>query len=146
MKLQGKQTFNAPRDVVFARLTDPNELRTCIPGCERLELESAGRYKATLKLGVAAVRGTYEGYVAMRDIQAPEHFILAVEGSGAPGYVKGEGLVELVEQGGQTTITWSGDAEVGGTVAATGQRIIGGVANMLIGQFFKCMEKRIAGA
>lgn len=145
MKLEGRHIFKAARDVVFAKLTDPNELRTCIPGCEQFEPEGNGRYKATMKLGIAAVRGTYHGYVAMRDVQAPSSYILSVEGSGAPGYVKGEGRIELVEQDGQTIVTWKGDAEVGGTVAATGQRIIGGVANMLIGQFFKCMEKKLAG-
>ncbi|MBI4507073.1 MAG: carbon monoxide dehydrogenase subunit G [Chloroflexi bacterium] len=145
MKLEGQHTFQAPRDVVFARMTDPGELASCIPGCEQLEPEGGGRYKATLKLGIAAIRGTYQGYVAMRDVQPPERYVLAVEGSGAPGYVKGEGALDFVAQGDQTLVTWKGDAEVGGTIAATGQRIIGGVANMLVGQFFKCMEKRLAG-
>jgi carbon monoxide dehydrogenase subunit G len=145
MKLEGKHTFKAARDAVFAKLTDPDALRACIPGCEQLEPEGDGRYKATMKLGIAAVRGTYQGYVTMRDVQAPESYVLLVEGSGGPGYVKGQGQVNLVEQDGQTLVTWKGDAEIGGTVAATGQRIIGGVANMLIGQFFKCMEKKLAG-
>lgn len=145
MKLEGRYTFKAPRGVVFAKMTDPAELASCIPGCEQLVPEGEGRYKATLKLGIAAVRGTYQGYVAMRDVQPPERYILAVEGSGAPGYVKGEGTLEFAEQGDQTVVTWKGDAEVGGTIAATGQRIIGGVATMLVGQFFKCMEKKLVG-
>lgn len=145
MKLEGKHTFNAARDVVFAKLTNPEALRACIPGCEQLEPQGNGRFKATMKLGIAAVRGTYQGYVTMRDIQAPESYVLEVEGSGAPGYVKGQGQIRLSEEDGQTVVTWQGDAEIGGTIAATGQRIIGGVANMLIGQFFKCMEKTLAG-
>lgn len=146
MRLEGKHAFKAPRPAVFGGITDPAQLAACIPGCEQLEPEGDGRYKATLRLGISAVRGTYQGYVTMRDVRPPERFVLAVEGSGAPGFIKGEGAIEFTEQGEETVVAWKGEAEIGGTIAATGQRLIGGVANLLIGQFFKCMEKRLAGS
>ena len=39
-----------------------------------------------------------------------------------------------------TLVTYAGDVEIGGLIAGVGQRIIGGIAKMLAGQFFKNME------
>ena len=66
-----------------------------------------------------------------------------VEGSGGPGHMKGGGLLELREDGGQTVVTYDGDAQVTGKIASVGQRLLGVTAKQLINQFFKCMEKRL---
>lgn len=143
MNLNGKYTFNVPREKVYEALVNPEALQQCIPGCQKLELMGEGEYRADLKLGVAAVRGSYIGKVKLSDQRPPEHFTIAVEGSGGPGFVKGQGAVDLTEEDGKTIAAYSGEAQIGGTIAGVGQRMLGGVANMLVGQFFKCLDKRI---
>ncbi len=59
--------------------------------------------------------------------------------------MKGEGTVDLEPQGDRTLLRWSGDIQVGGLIAGVGQRMLGGVGKMLIGQFFKCLEQQLAG-
>ena len=143
MKLEGTYTFKAPQDVVYKLLLDPAALKACLPGCERMEETAPDVYEATMKVGVASVKGTFTGKVQLKDKRPPAAFTMAVEGSGTVGFMKGEGTVDLVAQGGQTEVKWSGDAQVGGLIAGVGQRMIGGVSKMMIGQFFKMMEDQL---
>jgi carbon monoxide dehydrogenase subunit G len=53
------------------------------------------------------------------------------------GFVKGEGLLKLWPAEGGTEVSYEGDAQVGGTIAAVGQRLIDGTAKMMIKRFFE---------
>jgi len=60
-----------------------------------------------------------------------------VEGTGRIGFVKGDGLLKLTPaEGGGTVVAYEGDAQVGGTIAAVGQRLIDGTAKTMIKKFF----------
>ena len=58
MKLEGTYEVKAPRDKVWNAFLDPATLQKAIPGCEKLEQIGPDEYKATLKIGVAAVKGS----------------------------------------------------------------------------------------
>jgi uncharacterized protein len=143
VKVEGSYTFDAPRERVWSTLLSPDALKSCIPGCESMTVTGEDQYEAVMKVGVAAIRGTYKGKVRITDKEEPERYKLLVEGSGGPGFVRGEALINLVDQGQTTMINVQGDGQVGGTVAGVGQRMIGGVAKMLMGQFFECLKKQL---
>ena len=88
MDLSATYIFNAPPDVVFAALVNPEIVAACLPGCERLEPIGDERYRVKLLLTVAAVGGSYSGTVAIVDQQPPRSYRLVVEGSGTPGFVR----------------------------------------------------------
>jgi carbon monoxide dehydrogenase subunit G len=140
MKLEGTYQLHAPRERVFACLTDPEILQRCIPGCERLEKIGDNIYEATIKAGVGTIKGIFNGTVRLEDIRAPEHYRIVVEAKGAPGFLKGSGDLDLEEQNGETLIKYSGDIQVGGTIASVGQRMIQGTAKMMASQFFLALE------
>jgi carbon monoxide dehydrogenase subunit G len=94
-------------------------------------------------MGVAAVKGTYEGHVQITDKDKPSRYGLALEASGSSGTVRGTGSVELDETQDGTSIRWTADAQVSGAIASVGQRLIGGVARMVADEFFKCIERQI---
>jgi len=137
MKLEGTYKFNAAQEKVWEVLTNPRHLEKAIPGCEKLEELEPGKYDATLKIGIAAVKGTYKGMAQVADPQAPEKYRLIVEGGGSPGFVKGEALIELSHQNQTTIVSYQGEGQVGGLIAGVGQRLISGIAKMMVGQFFK---------
>ena len=89
MKLEGSYEVRAPRQKVWSAFLDPETLRKAIPGCEKLEMVAPDEYKATLKIGVAAVKGTFEGKVRLSDKKPSDSYRLAAEGSGGPGFVRG---------------------------------------------------------
>ena len=90
MKLEGAYDVPAPREKVWDAFQDPEQLRQAIPGCEKLEATGPDEYKATMKVGVGGVKGTFEGKVCLSDKKPPESYKMAVEGSGGPGFIRGE--------------------------------------------------------
>jgi uncharacterized protein len=143
MTLDGSHHFKAPRDRVWALFNDPGVLARATPGCERLNPIGPDEFEATLSVGVAAVKGTYQGRLAITDKRPLEGYILHVEGTGRPGFVKGEGRLSLSEQDGGTLATINAEAQVGGLIAAVGQRLIGAAARMLMSQFFAALEAEL---
>ncbi|MGH2532311.1 MAG: SRPBCC family protein [Thermomicrobiales bacterium] len=142
MELTGEHTFEAPRDRVWAFMLDPDVLRQCLPGCERLDQVGPDEYTATMKIGIAMIRGTFEGRVKISDKQEPERYTMSVEGSGPQGQVSGTGTLELIEEGERTTVRYRGDASVRGTLARVGARMVQPAARTIVGQFFGCLEKQ----
>ena len=143
MKVEGSYQFDAPKERVWSVLLNPEALKSCIPGCETLNATGEDQYEAVMKVGVAAIRGTYKGTVRITDKEELTRYKMQVQGSGGAGFVRGEAVVELADQGGSTQVNVSGDGQVGGTVAGVGQRMLGGVAKMLMGQFFDCLKKQL---
>lgn len=143
MTLSGSRLFHAPRDRVWRLFTDPQVLARSTPGCERLDPVGDDEYEAILSVGISAIKGTFKGRLALVDKTPPEGYTLRIEGSGAPGFVKGEGRLTLEEQADGTLVTVDGQAQVGGLIASVGQRLIGSAARHLMEQFFSALEREV---
>jgi carbon monoxide dehydrogenase subunit G len=114
-----------------------------LPGVKDFKQTGDDAYEAAMSIGVGAVKGTYNGKVQVRDKNEPNSYRLVVEGTGRPGFLKGDGLIELEDKGETTQVHYHGQAQVGGMIAGVGQRLISASANMVIGQFFKAMERQL---
>jgi hypothetical protein len=143
VKVEGSYAYPAPPDRVWSRLLDPAALRSCIPGCQSLESTGDDRWSAKLSVGAGPIRGMYDGSVAIANKQEPVSYTLEIEGRGSPGFVKGTAQIRLVAADGGTRVDVRADGQVGGTVAAVGQRMLSGVAKMLMGQFFDCLRSAL---
>jgi len=140
MQIESTQELHAPRERVYACLIDPEILRRCIPGCESLALIGERTYAATLKAGVGSIKGTFKGTVRLEDMRPPEHYRIVVEGKGIVGFAKGSANFDLLVQDGSTLINYSGELQVGGTIAGVGQRMIQAAAKLMAGRFFTALE------
>ena len=141
MKIEGSADIPAPREQVWAAFLDPNILAQALPGCEKLEAIGPNEYKATMKVGVAAIKGTFEGKVKLSDLEPPNRYRMAVEGSGGPGFVRGEAGMQMSDVDGGTKVSYDADVQVGGLIASVGQRMLGGVTKMMLDQFFTKMTE-----
>ncbi len=144
MKVEGSYTIKAPRALLYQLMTDPEVLSRCVPGCQSLEANEDGAYKLTLKAGVGSIKGVFTGAIRLDEMREPEHYKLIVDGKGPAGFLKGEGALDLAEQGEETVISYSGDVSAGGTIAGVGQRLIQSTAKMMAGQFFTSIEAEAA--
>jgi uncharacterized protein len=141
MKIEGSADIAAPRERVWAAFLDPAVLAQALPGCEKLEAVGENEYKATMKVGVAAIKGTFEGKVKLSDLEPPQRYRMAVEGSGGPGFVRGDAGMRLSDVEGGTRVSYDADVQVGGLIASVGQRMLGGVTKMMLDQFFGRMTE-----
>src|SRR5262245_20478913 len=146
MKLEGSYEVKAPRDKVWSAFLDPETLRKAIPGCEKLEMVGPDEYKATMKIGVAAVKGTFEGKVRLSEKKPSDSYRLAAEGSGGPGFVRADTLISLADIDGGTRGSYTSDVQVGGLIAGVVQRMPGGVSKMMPDQCFSRLSERLSTA
>jgi len=137
LKISGSHTLDVSREEAYRRLQDPEVLARAIPGCEGLERIGDNEYRMKMKMSLASVSGAFDGKVRIADPSPPESFRLLVEGAGKIGFVKGEGLLKLNPNGARTEVAYEGEVQVGGTIAAVGQRLIDMTARMMIRKFFE---------
>lgn len=143
MDFTGSHVFAAPRERVWTLLLDPDALRAALPSCKEFRQTGDDAYEAVMSVGVGAIKGTYNAKINVRDKEPPTSYRLVVEGTGRPGFLKGDGLITLDDQGENTSVTYQGQALVGGMIAGVGQRLISASAQLIIGQFFKAMERQL---
>jgi uncharacterized protein len=144
LKITGSYTIDAPREQVWVALNDMDVLARIVPGCERLVQTAENEFEGTIKIGIQSIKGTYSGKIRLADIQPPHHYKLIASGRSANGVVDGSGTVDLEEQDGKTVLTYGGDAQIGGTLASVGQRLIEGASKQLINQSLKALVEQIA--
>lgn len=118
-------------------MQDPAVLAKAIPGCQELEKTGQDEYRLRLKMVMASLTGQFDGQVKLTDSRPPESFRMVVEGKGKIGFLKGEGVLTLSPSAAGTEVAYDGDAQVGGTMAAVGQRLIDSTAKLLIRKFFE---------
>ncbi|EWT02814.1 carbon monoxide dehydrogenase [Intrasporangium oryzae NRRL B-24470] len=146
MKITGTATLAAPPQQVWDAFHDPAVLARCLPGCERLVELGPDHYAMTVTAGVAAIKGTYDGEVSLRDPQHPDSFTMKATGAGAPGTVDADVVVRLApSSSGGTELAYDADASVGGAIGGVGQRMLAGVTKKMAGQFFTAVDSDIAG-
>jgi carbon monoxide dehydrogenase subunit G len=137
VKISGTHTLSLAPQEAYRRMQDPAVLAACMPGCESLDKIGEDEYRMKMKLAMASLSGAFDGKVRIADQTPPNSFKLIVEGSGKLGFMKGEGLINFAPSGDATEVAYAGDVQVGGTMAAVGQRLIDATAKMLIKRFFE---------
>jgi len=144
MKVEGVYTFPGQPQQVWEVLVNPDSLRACIPGVESLTETGPDHWDAVMKVGVAAIKGTYKGKVAIVEKEPPNNYTLQVEGSGGPCFVKGSVKIMSEAGGDGTRVKVEGDGHVGGMLAGVGQGMLACGAKILVNQCFGCLSGKLA--
>jgi carbon monoxide dehydrogenase subunit G len=136
VKISGSYFLPLPPEQAYQRLQDPQVLAGAMPGCESLDKIGDNEYRMKMKMALASLSGNFDGKVRITEQSPPNSFKLMVEGSGKVGFMKGEGVLKFAPKDAGTDVSYEGDVQVGGTIAAVGQRLIDGTAKMMIKRFF----------
>lgn len=136
MKISGTYRLETTPEHAYALLQDPEVLARCMPGCDEMVKTGEGEYKIRMKLLIASLSGLFEGKVKLTDPDPPRSFRMRVDGSGKVGFMKGEGLITLSPDGSGTQLAYDGDVQLGGTIAAVGQRLVDTTSRMMLKRFF----------
>jgi carbon monoxide dehydrogenase subunit G len=146
MKISGTAALTSTPEQVWDAFHDPAVLARCLPGCESLTQVGQDEYAMTVTAGVAAIKGTYDGKVALQDPRPPGQFTMKATGAGAPGTVDADVVVRLSPAAsGGTDLTYDADAAVGGVIGGVGQRMLAGATRKMAAQFFASVDADIAG-
>jgi len=144
MKISGTSLVALPPERAYQVMQDPIVLARCIPGCDALEKIGENEYRMKMKMSMASLSGAFDGKVRITEQSPPDSFRLEVEGSGRIGFVKGGGLLKIAAKDAGSEVTYDGDVQVGGTIAAIGQRLIDSTSKMMIKKFFEKLAEEAA--
>ena len=145
MDMTGERLIAAPREAVWRALNDPETLRQCIPGCEKVEKTSDTGFAATVTAKVGPVKASFSGAVTLSDIDPPNGYTIRGEGKGgAAGFASGGAQVKLEDAEGGTKLSYVVDAKVGGKLAQIGSRLIDATARKMADDFFTKFSDLVA--
>ena len=144
MEMKGEQLISAPQKTVWNALNDPEMLKSCVPGCESMELSGENTYIVLMVARVGPVSAKFKGKLTLSDIKPPESYGLSFEGQGgAAGFAKGSANVRLEPQGLLTKLSYDVKANVGGKLAQIGSRLIDAAAKKVADDFFKNFNEKV---
>jgi carbon monoxide dehydrogenase subunit G len=137
MVMTGEQQLAAPREKVWAMLNDPAVLKSCIPGCETLDVIGENEFQAVATNRIGPVKARFKGKVRLTDLDPPNGYKISGEGDGGvAGFAKGGASVTLTDKDGGTLLSYNVEAQIGGKLAQLGQRLVNGAAKKLADDFF----------
>jgi carbon monoxide dehydrogenase subunit G len=144
MKFEGTVDIKAPRDRVWAFVSDPAQVAACGPGVESVAMVDDTHYKAVAKIGVGFISARFNGDIEIVERDEPDRMVIKVHGQ-APGSAADALASMAVRDGsdGGTTMDWSADVAISGTLASVGARLIEGTANKMVAQTFDCIKTKL---
>jgi len=137
MEMTGEQLIPLAQADVWRGLNDPEILKSCIAGCESVEATAANEFRIAMTASVGPVKAKFTGKLSLSDLDPPNSYSIAFEGSGgAAGFAKGGAQVKLTTEGSSTRLNYSAKANIGGKLAQIGSRLVDGVAQKMAHEFF----------
>ncbi len=148
MHLKGHVEIDAPREVVWAFLTNPEAVSACAPGVESFEvIVPDKKFRASAGVGFGSVKATFMTEVEWVALDPPTRAQMKAHGD-APGSaadITSELTLTALPAGG-THLEWTAVVVIHGKIAGLASRMMGGVSKKLSRQFFDCMKSQIEGA
>jgi carbon monoxide dehydrogenase subunit G len=143
MALKIEKTFQVPQptEKVWAILSDPRKVATCVPGAQITGHVDQKTYQGTISVKVGPSVTNYKGdvQIVLLDAQAHEIEILG-KGQDARGRgsasMKMTGRLRALPDGG-TEIASVSEVNIIGILAQMGSRVIAEVSNIMFDQFVK---------
>lgn len=144
MKLEGRYTFAAGREVVWGVLYDPIVLESVLPGCEAFEAVAPDEYRVTLHLRVGAIDDRFSGTLWLKRVVPFVGFDFQADGESPNGLVNSHGRIYLEEAAeGGTSLCYEADLNVGGRLAIVTGRLLETTARAFARRCLEGLERQV---
>lgn len=146
MEMQGSRHLAVTQQQAWDALNDPEVLKLCIPGCDKVEATGENQYALGMAVKIGPVAARFNGKILLADVLPPNSYRLMFEGQGgAAGFGKGTAQVNLAPavEGAGCELSYTAQAQVGGKIAQVGQRLVDGVAKSMAEDFFRRFDEEM---
>ncbi len=140
MDFNGSHEFAASQSKVYAAFFDAKILSAAIPGCKEAKWLDPQTLLLIVDINIPGLGGTYEGRVKVTDQQEPKHFVLGLHQNNA----EGTATIDLADAGSKTNLTYKFEATLRGPYKVADNMVGAQAVKVLLGQFFKQVEKQIS--
>lgn len=145
MHFDGNVVIQAPQEKAWKFLTDPDSVSQCVPGLKSVEVVVPNeKFRAVASVGFGTVSTTFSNDIEFVELEPPNRALIKLHGTAAGSAVDVLSEMVLSDVGdGSTTLTWSADINIVGTIASLASRMMGGVTKKLTKVFFTCVKEKI---
>jgi carbon monoxide dehydrogenase subunit G len=146
MKVEGTKDFDAPVEIVWDVLMDPERMAKLLPGVESFEVHDADHWSAGVKvpLGMGGLKLRFAFEQAEK--RPMEYAKLNAKGQGVGAIVNMQTEFHLAPEGGRTTMQWVADVRVAGPIGSMGQRVFQPIVNQQVKAVLDALEAQVAEA
>jgi len=145
MELKGNHTIEANSEILWKMLMDTELLSKIIPGITKLEKTGPTSYKSILEIKAGPISTSFTGDAQMEDIIEQKKFTLKMQQSNKMGNADSIMKIELKPvNASKTEVVFDGELKITGLLGSMGEKVLGGVANMLTKQFFTNLDHELA--
>jgi len=144
MIVDGNYPLPGTPPVIWDLLMDPAVLAKAMPGTKTLDRVAPDRYEGIMRVGIGPITAAeFELSIVLSDVRQPESYAMQIDGKGKFGFTRGIARVELVPEGAGTVMRYSADLQVGGKIAALGQRLLESVSRLLTRQGLEALNQEL---
>jgi carbon monoxide dehydrogenase subunit G len=144
MIVEGTYPLPGTPAVIWDLLMDPEVLAKAMPGTKELVRAAPDRYEGVMRVGIGPITAAeFALTITLLELQPPLSYSMQIEGTGRFGFTRGTAKVELAPNGAGTVMHYSADLQVGGKIAAVGQRLLDSVSKLLTRQGLEALNREL---
>jgi uncharacterized protein len=147
VRVEGKRTFDAPRETVWEVLNSPERMAKLMPGVESFDVKDDRHWRANVKipLGLGGLRMSFD-FTKLEE-RPPEFAKLHAQGNGVGAIVSMDTGFHLSDDGAAgTEMKWEADVKIAGPVGSMGQRVLQPIVNQQVNGVLSALDKQVQEA
>jgi carbon monoxide dehydrogenase subunit G len=147
MRLEGQFSVAAPREQVYAFLTDPRQVSAHMPDVQETTVEDADHFTIRARVGVSHIKGTMVMKMTITDRDPPICTTVVGRGSGLASVVDMVTSFMLdAPSERETIVNWRGELTISGKLAAFGpQGLLDRMARKNVDTFIAGITRGLGG-
>lgn len=133
---------------VWASLSNPEDIVTCVPGAAITEKIDDRNYKGEVVTKFGPIKAAYAGDIEIVELDEA-NYKMTLKGRGLDS--KGKGSADMImngtltEEAGKTHVNFTMDITIIGMLAQFGSRLINDVSDQLLNQFAENFRNKLSG-
>lgn len=143
MKLNGSHKFKANSWQVFNAIINPGVLKSCIPGCNSIEILDPTRLKANITTPLPGLKGPFGVVIQMTQRQDPNLLVLEVRRKGTGGSVNAVSQITIQDQPDGALLNYDANADLEGPIAIANNPIGQTITKNSLKTFFEKLDQSI---
>jgi len=147
LEYSGREEIPTGLDTVWAFVTDPTKVATCVPDVVESTVVDARTADAVVHVSVGPVRGKLKLRITLDPDAAAHHLNMKISGGGFGSVVDVTAGADISAASAvATALDWKATVTMRGPVATVGGRVIDAQAKRVITQTFENVRTRLTGA
>ncbi len=145
LRFEGDRDFPQPQSELWAKLSDPRFLVTCIPDVQTVKTVDAEHAELVLRPGLSFVRGTLDVTLKVAEVDPPKSARMLVVGKGIGSSSTVEASLTLSPEGTGTRVHWAAViTELGGLLKMVPSGLIRGSAEKVLSDVWSAVVSKLS--